>query len=49
MPIIKFPKWPDIILDLHNIRANINVQIPDININQRMVSLPSLPKLILPT
>jgi hypothetical protein len=21
MPIILFPKWPDIIMDLHNIRA----------------------------
>jgi hypothetical protein len=21
IPIIQFPKWPDIILDLHNIRA----------------------------
>ncbi|MDP3380695.1 MAG: hypothetical protein Q8S84_04145 [bacterium] len=21
IPIIRFPKWPDIILDLHNIRA----------------------------
>ncbi|MDR1945352.1 MAG: hypothetical protein LBQ59_04775 [Candidatus Peribacteria bacterium] len=21
IPVIEFPKWPDIILDLHNIRA----------------------------
>jgi hypothetical protein len=21
LPIIRFPKWPDLIIDLHNIRA----------------------------
>jgi hypothetical protein len=49
IPVIKFPKWPDIILDLHNIRASINIKLPDINLNKRIVNLPTLPKLKLPT
>ena len=48
-PIIKFPKWPDIILDLHNIRMGIIVEMPDFNITKRIITLPTLPKLILPT
>lgn len=48
-PIIKFPKWPDIILDLHNIRMGITVEMPDFNITKRIITLPTLPKLILPT
>ncbi len=48
LPVIKFPKWPDIILDLHNIRLSIVVQIPDFVIEQRPVTLPSLPELRLP-
>jgi uncharacterized repeat protein (TIGR01451 family) len=47
-PIIQFPKWPDIILDLHNIRAWMTVYIPDFDINMRPIVLPSLPLLILP-
>jgi len=48
IPVIQFPKWPDIILDLHNIRASINLKLPDIVINYRPIVLPNLPKLILP-
>lgn len=47
-PIIQFPKWPDIILDLHNIRAGLTVYIPDFDINLRPIVLPSLPALTLP-
>jgi hypothetical protein len=48
MPVIQFPKWPDIILDLHNIRADINIKVPDFNITKRDISLPQLPQLKLP-
>jgi len=47
-PVIQFPKWPDLILDLHNIRASINVKIPDVVINQRPLVLPNIPELTLP-
>ncbi len=47
-PIIEFPKWPDIILDLHNVRAGLTVYMPDFEINKRPIVLPTLPKLQLP-
>jgi len=48
IPVIKFPKWPDIVLDLHNIRLNLNVVLPEFNFTKRQIILPPLPKLILP-
>jgi len=47
-PVIEFPKWPDIILDLHNVRAGINVYLPDFQVNLRPIVLPTLPALNLP-
>ena len=47
-PIIQFPKWPDIILDLHNIRAGMTIYMPDFQMNLRPIVLPTLPKLSLP-
>ncbi len=47
-PIIQFPKWPDIILDLHNIRAGLTIYLPDFEMNLRPIVLPTLPKLHLP-
>ncbi|MDQ7023641.1 MAG: hypothetical protein Q9M97_09190 [Candidatus Gracilibacteria bacterium] len=48
-PVIQFPKWPDLILDLHNIRASINIKIPDVVITNRPLVLPNIPELTLPT
>lgn len=48
IPIIKFPKWPDIILDLHNIRAWLEIVLPQIQVEPRTINLPDLPPLILP-
>lgn len=48
IPIIKFPKWPDIVLDLHNIRAGLDITLPEFNITTRPILLPSLPRLSLP-
>jgi len=47
-PIIEFPKWPDIILDFHHIRAGMTIMMPDFDINWTPLVLPSLPHLILP-
>lgn len=47
-PIIEFPKWPDIILDLHNIRAGMTIYMPDFEMNLRPIVLPDLPELHLP-
>ncbi len=48
MPIVQFPKWPDIYMDLHNIRVGLEVAIPDFHFNLRPIVLPSLPNLYLP-
>lgn len=48
MPIIQFPKWPDIYMDLHNIRVGVNVSIPDFHFNLRPILIPRLPDLYLP-
>lgn len=47
-PIIEFPKWPDIILDFHNIRAGMTITMPEFEMNMRPIVLPPLPKLTLP-
>ncbi|MDD2907859.1 MAG: VCBS repeat-containing protein [Candidatus Gracilibacteria bacterium] len=47
IPVIQFPKWPDIILDLHNIRAALNIQLPEFEVTPRPILLPELPNLYL--
>lgn len=48
IPVIQFPKWPDIILDLHNIRVGMTIYIPELQINLRPMVLPTLPDFSLP-
>ena len=49
IPVIQFPKWPDLMLDLHNIRLAITINIPDFKLNKRPIVLPILPNLVLPS
>ena len=48
IPVIIFPKWPDIIIDLHNIRAWLTINLPEFSITSRPILLPYLPDLNLP-
>jgi len=48
IPIIKFSKWPDIVLDLHNIRLNLAIELPEFNFNKRPLILPPAPRFKLP-
>lgn len=48
IPVIQFPKWPDIYLDLHNIRVLLLILIPEFEFNLRPILLPTLPNLYLP-
>jgi hypothetical protein len=48
LPIVIFPKWPDIILDLHNIRAGLTITMPEFKFKVVPIVLPSLPDLYLP-
>jgi len=49
IPVIIFPKWPDIILDLHNVRVGLEIVLPDFNFNPRPLILPRIPVLDLPS
>ncbi len=48
IPVIQFPKWPDIYLDLHDIRVSLVVWLPEFEFNLRPIVLPTLPNLYLP-
>jgi hypothetical protein len=48
IPVIQFPKWPDIIMDLHNIRAGLVITLPEFTFGTRPILLPTLPNLYLP-
>ena len=45
---MKFPRWPNIVLDLSDIRLGVNIDIPDLQFNIKPLRLPSLPSLALP-
>lgn len=49
IPIIKFPKWPDIVLDLHMVRLGLRIAMPEFIFTPTPIVLPNLPKLGLPT
>lgn len=48
IPIIIFPKWPDIVLDLHNVRLGLRIPMPEFIFQPVPLVLPVLPKLFLP-
>ena len=48
IPIIRFPKWPDLTLDLHNIRAWLTISLPEFDITNKPILLPNPPQLLLP-
>jgi hypothetical protein len=48
IPIIQFPKWPDIWVDLHNIRGGLRILMPEYHFNFVPLILPTLPRLSLP-
>lgn len=48
IPVVKFPRWPDIILDLSDVRLGVNIAVPDFNFRISPIRLPSLPNLSLP-
>lgn len=48
IPVISFPKWPDIVLDLSDVRLGIDISVPDFNFRISPMRLPSLPNISLP-
>lgn len=49
IPIIRFPRWPDIILDLSDIRLGLRISIPDFDFQLNRLRLPRLPHISLPS
>ena len=47
-PIIDLPKWPDIVLDISQIQAGLEISWPDVQFQAEPLVLPDLPTLTLP-
>ena len=45
IPVIRFPRWPDIVLDLSDIRLGIAVSLPNFEPRISPIRLPDLPSL----
>lgn len=48
IPVIRFPKWPDIILDLSDVRMGMEIVVPDFVVRLSPLRLPNLPNFSLP-
>lgn len=48
IPIVKFPRFPDLVIDLSNFKAQITLEVPSIHIILEPVKLPKIPKIPLP-
>ena len=48
LPVIKMPRWPDIILDLSDVRLGIVIAVPNFEFNLKPIRLPSIPSFSLP-
>lgn len=48
IPVIKFPRWPDIVLDLSDVRFGIVLFMPNFQFNLKPIRLPDLPRFSLP-
>ena len=48
IPIIKFPKWPDIVLDLSNLKSSITIEMPLIHFIGQPIKLPRIPRIPFP-
>ena len=48
IPVIEFPKWPDIVLDFSQVEAGIRISWPDITFAPQQILLPSLPRVKFP-
>lgn len=48
-PVIEMPKLPDIVIDVSNIQAGIDIIWPDIEFVPERINIPELPRIILPS
>ncbi len=48
LPILTFPRWPDLVLDLSDFDTSIDIEIPIISVVPEPINLPTLPFITLP-
>lgn len=48
LPVLQFPRWPNIVLNLSDVRLAMSVKVPEFVFNIRPIRLPNLPELGLP-
>ncbi len=49
IPVIELPKLPDIVIDVSDIQAGVDILWPDIQFVPKRLEIPELPPLVLPT
>ncbi|MEK7146337.1 MAG: hypothetical protein AAB802_04120, partial [Patescibacteria group bacterium] len=47
-PVVQMPKWPDIVIDVSNIQAGVDVVWPDLVFVPETISIPEIPRIVLP-
>lgn len=47
-PIIAIPKWPDLVVDLSQIKTGVKIVWPDVTFRPEAIKLPNLPNITLP-
>ena len=47
-PIIKFPKWPDLVIDFSNLKAQVDIEMPTVHWVLEPITLPRLPRIPFP-
>lgn len=48
IPVIKFPRWPNIVLDLSDVQLGLHISVPEFQFKLTPIQLPNLPSLSLP-
>lgn len=48
IPIISFPKWPDVVFDISDMDAAIDIELPVLRLSPEPIPLPPLPRLQFP-
>lgn len=49
IPVVKMPRWPDVVLDLSDVRLGIVLAIPNFQFNLKPIRLPDIPDVSLPS
>ncbi|MBN2095909.1 S-layer homology domain-containing protein [Candidatus Peregrinibacteria bacterium] len=48
IPIIKFPKWPDLVIDFSDLKGSIDIEMPMIHFVLEPITLPEIPRIPFP-